>query len=381
MSVVSEDRKRTIRKGKMPSAFWMAIVVGILLLVGIYMVYSASFVGVDSNPPWYYVSRHLAGIVIGLIAGAMMYFLARMKPGKRFLFILGLFLFSAAALVIAYLFGDVLGGSKRWISIGFGFNLQPSELIKVFFILLMASILAGVKKSSGKIPWILLGGIVAGAVVIENFSSGLLIFIPVVLMLMVVGMRFSDYLFLGIVAVAGAIGAIATGPYRLTRILNFAGVWLDPLKADYQAKQSFYALADGGLLGVGLTNSKQKFFHLPEHHTDFIFAIVGEELGFFMALLLILLLFSLGYLVIQIAIELKDPFARLAVFGYGTLILLQTLVNLAVVTGLGPVTGVTLPFISYGGSSMLSFLMMVGFILGAAMPRGTGKTERKGRKA
>lgn len=379
MSGVSEDRKRNRRKGKLPSALWMAIVVGILLLIGIYMVYSASFVGVDSNPPWYYVSRHLASIMIGLAAGGMMFFLARMNPGTRFMIILGFFLFSGAALVVAYLFGDVLGGSKRWISVGFGFNLQPSELIKVSFILLMAGILAGVRPSSRKIPWILLAGIVAGAVVVENFSSGLLIFIPVVLMLMVVGMRFSDYLFLGIVGLAGAVGAIVTGPYRLTRILNFAGVWLNPMKADYQAKQSFYALADGGLLGVGLTNSKQKFFHLPEHHTDFIFAIVGEELGFFMALLLILLLFSLGYLVIQIALELKDPFARLAVFGYGTLILLQTLVNLAVVTGLGPVTGVTLPFISYGGSSMLSFLMMVGFILGAAIPRERKRAERKGR--
>ena len=235
----------------------------------------------------------------------------------------------------------------------------------------MASILAGVKKSSGKIPWILLGGIVAGAVVIENFSSGLLIFIPVVLMLMVVGMRFSDYLFLGIVAVAGAIGAIATGPYRLTRILNFAGVWLDPLKADYQAKQSFYALADGGLLGVGLTNSKQKFFHLPEHHTDFIFAIVGEELGLAASVgvvAMFLLFFICG---VRISFRAPDKFGRLLGLGLTLIISLQALINIGVVTGSLPTKGLPLPFISFGGSSMLVSLAMVGILVNIARQIGT----------
>ena len=181
---------------------------------------------------------------------------------------------------------------------------------------------------------------------------------------------------MAVMGVVGFLGAVILAPYRMLRIVNFLGVWLNPLKADYQSKQSLYAIADGGILGVGITNSKQKFFHLPEHHTDFIFAIVGEELGFIGAAILIILLFILSFIIIQIALEAKNKFNKLAILGFGALFIFQTLLNLAVVTALSPVTGVTLPFISYGGSSIMSFLIIIGFILGTTVPKKRRKNEK-----
>lgn len=352
----------------------MLLLVLMLMAIGTYMVYSASYVGVDSNPPWYYVMKHLVNMIIGVAAGAAMFALAKTSAPLRNFIIILFNVASVALLMVAYTFGEAIGGSKRWITL-LGINIQPSELIKVGLILLIASLLVKKKPNTGLIPYIALSGIMASIVVIENLSSGILIFLPIVAIFIALGMRWRDGLFILGTLVVGFVAALIQAPYRLRRLTEYAGILLNPMAANYQAKQSFYALADGGILGVGFTNSKQKFFHLPEHHTDFIFAIVGEELGFILALVLLILLFLLGYMIVQIALETEDLFFKRAIFGFGILILAQTALNLGVVTGLFPVTGVTLPFISYGGSSMLSFLMIIGFILGATLPKRRRKNE------
>ncbi len=349
----------------MPNNILLLIVVGILLVIGSYMVFSASYVGVDNSPPWYYLVRHISFMLAGILTGIFFYNFARLK--NKGLLIYLFFLLSFVTLFIAYLFGNTGGGSRRWISLGF-INIQPSELLKPALILLIAYLLNRSKKPH---IWVslLITGIVFGAVAIENFSSALIIILPVLVMLIVKGMKKKHYLAILSMAIIGLPYFIITKTYRFLRMLDFIPVLLNPLSADYQAKQSLYALADGSIFGVGITNSKQKFFHLPEHHTDFIFAIVGEELGFLGAVALILLLFVLSFIIIQIALETENKFNKLAILGFGSLFIFQTLLNLAVVVAMVPVTGVTLPFISYGGSSLVSFLLIIGFILGASRPR------------
>ena len=357
---------------KIPNSVSLIIVVIILLMFGSYMVFSASYIGVDDSPPWFYLVKHLIFIIIGIGIGSIFFKFGQLK--HKSLLIYGFISISLVLLFIAYVFGETISGSKRWINLGF-INIQPSELIKPALILLVAHLLTRTKNPN-KILILLVSFGIAGLVAIENLSSAILIIAPVIVMMMVYGVGKAEKLFVGIVGIVGFIGAVILAPYRMLRIVNFLGVWLNPLKADYQSKQSLYAIADGGFLGVGITNSKQKFFHLPEHHTDFIFAIVGEELGFIGAAILIILLFILSFIIIQIALESRDKFNKLAVLGFGTLFIFQTLLNLAVVTALSPVTGVTLPFISYGGSSIMSFLIIIGFILGTTVPKKRRKYEK-----
>lgn len=357
----------------MPNNLLLIIIVVIMLVIGSYMVFSASYVGVDNNPPWYYLVRHLIFMLIGLIIGFVFFVFGRSKNKTFWIYLF--FIISVALLILAYTFGNIGGGSRRWISLGW-INIQPSELLKPAMIIMIADLLTRSKKSKN---WISLAaiGIVFALVAWENLSSALMILLPILVMLIVNGLKKEHYFtILGF----GALGIsyfVITKPYRVLRMLNFFPALLNPLVADYQAKQSLYALAEGGLLGVGITNSKQKFFHLPEHHTDFIFAIVGEELGFIGAVALILLLFVLSFIIIQIALETENRFGKLAILGFGSLFIFQTLLNLSVVVALLPVTGVTLPFISYGGSSLVSFLLIIGFILGVTMPRKRKVYENK----
>lgn len=357
----------------MPNNVYLIIVVAIMLIIGSYMVFSASYVGVDSNPPWYYLLRHLLFMMAGLVMGFLFFNLGKVK--NKSLIIYSFFFVSIALLITAYIFGNIGGGSRRWISLG-SINIQPSELLKPALIILIAHLLTRKKKPY---IWISLftAGVVFALVAIENLSSALIIILPILVMLIVNGLKKEHYFAILGLGSFGIAYFLITKTYRVIRVLNFFPVWFNPLAADYQAKQSLYALADGGIFGVGITNSKQKFFHLPEHHTDFIFAIVGEELGFLGAVALILLLFVLSFIIIQIALETENKFGKLAILGFGSLFIFQTLLNLSVVVALVPVTGVTLPFISYGGSSLVSFLLIIGFILGVSLPRKRKSYENK----
>ena len=357
---------------KIHNSISLIIITTILLIFGSYMVFSASYIGVDNSPPWFYLVKHLFFIVAGILIGSIFFKFGQLK--HKSLIIYGFVSISLLLLFVAYIFGETIGGSKRWINLG-PINIQPSELLKPALILLVAHLLTR-KQQANKLLILIISFGVAGLVAIENLSSAILIILPVIVMLIIYGVGKSEAIVVVVMGVVGFLGAVILVSYRMLRIVNFLGVWFNPLKADYQSKQSLYAIADGGILGVGITNSKQKFFHLPEHHTDFIFAIVGEELGFIGAAILIVLLFILSFIIIQIALEAKNKFNKLAILGFGSLFIFQTLLNLAVVTALSPVTGVTLPFISYGGSSIMSFLIIIGFILGTTIPKKRRKNEK-----
>lgn len=357
---------------KIPNSISLIIIMTILLVFGSYMVFSASYVGVDNSPPWFYLAKHLFFIVGGILIGSIFFKFGQLK--RKTLIIYSFVSISLFLLFIAYIFGDAIGGSKRWINLG-PINIQPSEFLKPALILLTAYLLTK-KQQPNKFLILVISFGIAGLVAVENLSSAILIIMPVIVMLIVYGVGKKEAVVVATMGLIGFLGAVILVPYRILRIVNFLGVWINPLKADYQSKQSLYAIADGGILGVGITNSKQKFFHLPEHHTDFIFAIVGEELGFIGAAILIILLFILSFIIIQIALEAKNKFNKLAILGFGSLFIFQTLLNLAVVTALSPVTGVTLPFISYGGSSIMSFLIIIGFILGFTVPKKGEKNEK-----
>ncbi|MCI0502122.1 MAG: FtsW/RodA/SpoVE family cell cycle protein [Fusobacteria bacterium] len=358
---------------KIPNSVSLIIIVSILLIFGSYMVFSASYIGVDDSPPWFYLLKHVFFIIAGIIFGTIFFKFGQLK--HKSLLIYSFMALAIVLLLIAYIFGETIGGSKRWINLG-PINIQPSELLKPALVLLVAHLLTRRKKANTGLA-IFISFIAAGLVAVENLSSAILLIIPVLVIFFVYGINKKPAFIAGIIGVLGIVSAVILEPYRMLRIVNFMGVWLNPLKADYQSKQSLYAIADGGIFGVGITNSKQKFFHLPEHHTDFIFAIVGEELGFIGAAILIVLLFSLSFIIIQIALETTDKFNKLTIIGFGALFVSQTILNLAVVTALSPVTGVTLPFISYGGSSIVSFLIIIGFILGTTVPKKRRKNEKQ----
>ena len=177
------------------------------------------------------------------------------------------------------------------------------------------------------------------------------------------------FLSFGIIGLLDAIVLILIAPYRLDRITSFLNPWSDPLGTGFQIIQSLYAIGPGGLLGFGFLNSRQKHFYLPEPQTDFIFSIVCEEFGIIGALIILLCFAILCYLIIKMALEQDNLFKKYVIFGLGFQILFQTVLNLSVVIGLIPVTGVTLPFISYGGSSLLATMTSIGIILNLSKNR------------
>ena len=182
-------------------------------------------------------------------------------------------------------------------------------------------------------------------------------------MLFVSGVKMGFFMKIGVVGLIGVIALIVVAPYRLQRIVSFVNPWVDPLGAGFQIIQSLYAIGPGGLLGFGLGNSRQKHFYLPEPQTDFIFSIISEELGFLGVLIVVTLLATILISGFKIAYKCEDSFGKYLSFGIIFQISFQACLNLMVVIGLIPVTGVTLPFLSYGGSSLLITLCSIGVVL------------------
>ena len=196
-----------------------------------------------------------------------------------------------------------------------------------------------------------------------DFGSGAILVLSLIALIFTSKIKISFFVKLGFLGVFGVVMLIIAAPYRVARILAYLNPWSDPLGSGFQIIQSLYAIGPGGLFGLGLGNSIQKHFYLPEPQTDFIFAIISEELGFVGILIITACYIALFYNVVKISLETKDLFGKYLAFGLILELILQTLLNLLVVVGLIPVTGVTLPFLSYGGSSLLTCLIMIGIIL------------------
>lgn len=339
-----------------------------IMIIGLIMVYSASHIwaAYKFDDSLYFIKRQMIFVILGLICMAVFAKVDYHLYQKHSLKILT-FSFILMILVLIPGLGVVRGGSRSWFNLGL-FALQPSEIFKIALIIYVSDYIARHYHQMKKIRYSLKPLLVTliGFLLImmqPDFGSGVVMCCSIVVMIIVTPFPFRYFMFLGGVGIAGIATMILTASYRMKRIVAFLDPFQDPLGSGFQMIQSLYAIAPGGLLGAGFDNSIQKHFYLPEPQTDFIFAIYLEEFGFIGGVFLILLYASLFIHCFHLAKKCYDLFGSFMLIGIVSVIGIQTLINLGVVVGLFPVTGVTLPLMSYGGTSIMVTLIEVGILL------------------
>jgi len=344
-------------------------IVALLILIGFVFIYSSSSVYAleKHEDATYFVKRQLIGLIVGFIGLIMARLipLAAIKRTSPLLLLVSLFL---TALTLIDKFARHIHGSSRWLNIG-GFAFQPSELLKIALIFYVAYFIVRKEKERpsfmrSMLPLLVILGITALILLSQpDFGLTVTLIATVVLMLFVTQYQVKYLLFLLIGAIPATIGLIIMRPYRIARVLTFLNPWADPKGSGFQIIQSLIAIGSGGIFGLGIGESKQKFFYLPMQHTDFIFSIIAEETGFVGVCVLVFLFIALLYMGLRIAWQLKDHFSTIAMIGFTLLISLQAAINLAVTTGLAPTKGIGLPFISYGNTALVCALLMVGLVM------------------
>ena len=351
------------------ASFYIKVSSFLLIGFGLLMIYSSSYVWslYKFNSRFHYLIYQSIFLLIGII-------LLRFIKSIDILFLkkkANLFIFISIVLLILVVIpgiGVVRNGSRSWFSIG-PLGFQPSELSKIVLIIFLSKYLEKYHNKINNIknnlvPVIFIVGLVIVLIMLEpDFGSSMIIILTVISMLFSSGLKYKFFGVLGILGLIGISVIIIVAPYRIARIVSFINPWKDPLGSGYQIIQSLYAIGPGGLFGHGLFSSRQKHFYLPEPQTDFIFAILCEELGFLIAGLVIVLFMILFYNIFVVSMKEHDLFKKFLVIGIGSSLAIQTVMNLCVVVGLIPVTGVTLPFFSYGGSSLLVSMLSIGIIL------------------
>ncbi|SHM06750.1 cell division protein FtsW [Caldanaerovirga acetigignens] len=352
-----------------PPDFVIMFVVLVLLCFGIIMVFSSSsvwayYVHKDSL---YFLKRQLVAAFLGL--AAMVYFMNyeywQVKKYEKTILIL-MYVLLVAVLIPGI--GLKINEARRWIGVG-SFTVQPSEIAKLGMVVYLSCTLERKQEDiksffKGLLPVLLVTAVTCGLIVIEpHLSAAVLIGMLSMVMLFVAGASISQMLSLGGAGLFLVVVLIIVEPYRMVRLLSFMNPWEDIRGSGYNIVQSLYALGAGGLLGVGLGQSRQKFFYLPEPQTDFIFAIIGEELGFLGAVFVIFMFTVFIWRGYRAALHAPDLFGKFMATGITSLIAFQFLIHVAVVTASMPVTGMPLPFISYGGSSLTITLAEVGILL------------------
>lgn len=276
--------------------------------------------------------------------------------------------FALLILVLIPGIGAVRGGARSWIGIS-SFGIQPSEFMKICMILFLSKMLSEENNritefSKGLLPPLAVMGAAFGLIMLQpDLGTGSVLVGASLLIIYAAGARMAHLAGLAMIGVAGFVGLIIAAPYRLQRITAFLDPWSDPLGAGYQAIQSLYAIGPGGLVGLGLGASRQKYSYLPEPQTDFIFSIISEELGFIGGGLVLVLFTILVWRGMRTAITAPDTFGSLLAAGITGMIAVQVIINIGVVIGMFPVTGITLPLISYGGSSLSLMLVSIGILL------------------
>jgi cell division protein FtsW len=355
---------------------WLLLATGTLVALSVIMVFNVSYFYAQEHfgDPLVFFRKHLASIALGVVV-LMVASRLPLEWYKRSAYPLLLVALGALVLVLVPGIGVARGGARRWMSIG-GFSLQPSELAKFALVLYLARSL--VKKadrldrfSRGVVPHCLIAGLIAGLALLEpDFGTAVLAATLLVSMLFVGGVPLWHIVLPGLAALPLAALAVMRESYRLKRILGFLNPDADPLGVNFQLKQSFIAFGSGGLWGIGLGESRQKMFYLPEAHTDFIYSVIGEELGLAGAVLVLGLFAVLAVRGFRIALRHPDPFGRLLAFGITVSLVLQGLVNVGVVLGVLPTKGLALPFVSYGGSAMVVALGQMGVLLSLGREAG-----------
>ena len=339
-----------------------------LVLFGVVMVYSASyyFARRTYNNQYFYLIKQLIGFILGFF---FLNVLRNIDYNKLKKFGLISVIVSAILLILVFIPG--LGvenyGARRWINLP-GFTLQPSEIAKFSFVLFASQYLSKnykeIKNFKNLLPILIAGTIFCLLIILEpNMSITMCVGLIMLFMLFVGGISFKHFLLFCIPIIILVPILIIIEPYRLDRLLAFINPWANPQGEGYQLIQSFFSISNGGLFGVGLFNSRQKYLFLPFAESDFIFAVIGEEFGLVGCLLLLSIYFVLIVCGIKIAIKSKNRFGAYLASGIIGVIAIQTTINIAVVTGLIPPTGLPLPFISMGSTSIVVFMSAIGVLL------------------
>jgi len=351
-----------------PDGF-LLVVIGALMLFGVMAIFSA---GAPEGAELYgnvayFLIKHIIAIGVGIVL-LIFAFVADYRYWKKFVMPVTYVIIAFLVATLIPGLGKTIYGSSRWLA---GIPLQPSEFCKFAAIILVSSALVESRNIFESKMLKHLGLIILMILILlaqPNLSIAVILGLITFAMLLVGGTSFR---FLGFTSfIVGSIGLIAfMKPYQLSRIKGWIDPWADPQGIGYNLIQSFYAIGSGGLFGVGYGNSRQKLFWLPFSHTDFIFAVIAEELGFIGCFVLIGLFLALLYRGFYIANKCPDKFGKLLAFGITFSIVLQAFINISVTTGVLPVTGVTLPLISHGGTSVVLTLFMLGILLNISRKR------------
>ncbi len=357
-------------KEKKPFDFWLFLTVLILLSLGLVMVFSASAPTAYSkyNDIYKIVKKQLVFALLGIAAMIVVANYDYHKYGRRT--ILALMGGTVVLLILVLIpgIGTQANGSWRWIYIA-GIPFQPSELAKLALILFLSYFLAKRKKPLDSLfkdlfPYLFVVGIIAGLLMLETHLSATIIIISIsVVILFVAGAKIMHFVILGVPVAAALVVVINFTDYMTKRINSWLDPWSDSMGTGWQTTQSLYAIGSGGLFGKGLGQSMQKQLYIPEPYNDYIFSILSEELGY-VGVIAVLLLFGIFiWRGIKIALNAPDTYGSLIAAGITSLFAVQSLFNIAVVTNTVPPTGVSLPFFSSGGSSLLLFMVEVGILL------------------
>jgi cell division protein FtsW len=340
-----------------------------LLAIGIMMVFSASMVRSvkENGHPYHFLIMQLIWAGIGLSA---MFFLMNFDCWRYRSWAPAIFALSVLALILVLIpgIGQERQDARRWLGYGIA-TVQPAELAKFTIILFLADRLSRKRDGLPNLvrdlgPYLVMLGLVCLLVLAEpDLGTAVGIAGASVIVFYIAGARVSHLVLVGVLSVPALYWAIFSEEYRRNRFLAFLNPWADPVGDGWQIIQSLYALGTGGLFGTGIGFSRQKWSYLPAPHTDFIFAVLGEEMGFCGSLLVLLLFFTFAWRGLRTAMAAPDRYSCLLAAGLTALIMLQALINIGVVSGSLPITGIPLPFISYGGSNLLTTLMACGVIL------------------
>ena len=341
----------------------------ILVIFGVIMVYSSSNIwsSYKYNDPYKYVKSQFIFFIIGLI---VIYIITKIKPSILEQYSNHLLLICLILLILVLIpgIGKVRNGSRSWFGIG-PLGIQPSEFSKLGLIIYTSKYLAHNNKNikdikKGLLPLFIIILIFFALIMLEpDFGTAMVIILTLVVLIFISGPNLSFFVRIGLIGLIGIVALIAIAPYRMKRITAYLNPWSDPLGSGFQIIQSLYAIGPSSLLGTGFNKSIQKNFYLPEPQTDFIFSIISEEFGIVGVTIILSLYIIIFYRSIKISLKETNLFYKYVTFGLSFGIILQVILNILVVTGTIPTTGITLPFLSYGGSSLLISMISIGIIL------------------
>ena len=334
-----------------------------LILFGLVMIYNTSSVSAlnDFNNPYFYLKEQATFVLLGL---GIIFFMAFFDYHKLYYLSLPGIIITILCLIAVFLPGIGVGtmGAHRWLNLGFT-TIQPAEMAKLAVIIYLSAWFSGQEKGRLAAFLVLFGLIISLIMVEPDMGTTMIIALIFLILYFLSGAPWKHFLFILPLGITGIFAAVKIAPYRFERWLTFLDSTRDLLGKSYHINQVLIAIGSGGLLGLGLGKSRQKYAYLPEATTDSIFAIIAEELGFIGCLFLLLIFAALFYKMFQVAHNAPDRFGRLLGFGICVYLITQTLVNLGAMTVVIPLTGVPLPFISYGGSALLVEMASIGIML------------------